>query len=253
MRSEMILNKGYKDINPVQFGYETCEKSHAFGPALRTHWLLHFVVSGKGYFRIEEREYHLGAGNIFVIPPFVETYYEADAEKPWEYIWVGFSMSEEIPITLGDVIFLPGALHLFEEMKQCGTLTIGRTEFLCAKIWQLLAQIMDKKEETVDHVENALHLIRAEYMSGLTVERIADSLNLDRTYFSALFKKKMGVSPKQYLLRYRMEQAMDLLKNHGHSVSVTALSVGYNDVYVFSKMFKQYYGFSPSECRQKRG
>lgn len=249
MYAETIINKGYNDINPVQFGYETCESSHSFGPALRTHWLLHYVVSGKGYFRIEDREYTVTAGNIFVIPPFVETYYEADSITPWAYIWVGFDMSDEVEIKFDDVMYLPAAQHIFEGMKQCSTKTSGKTEFLCGKIWQLISHISDKSEETVDYVKQAISLINSEYMTGLTVQSIADRLGLERTYFSDYFKSRVGESPKRYLLRTRMEQAADLLKNYGYSVSVTALSVGYNDVYTFSKMFKCYFGVSPSQYR----
>lgn len=247
--SETVINKGYAGINPMQFGYENCEKGHDFGPALRTHWLLHFIVSGKGYFRIEGREYNISAGNVFVIPPFVETYYKADLEEPWEYIWIGFTAPQNFSILNSDVIFLPGAARIFGEMKKCSKMTVGRTEFLCSKIWQLFAEILEKKEEKIGYTEKALNIIHSEYMSDISVQIIADRIGLERTYFSNLFKKEIGISPKKYLLKYRMEQAADLIKNHGYTVSVTALSVGYNDVYIFSKMFKRYYGTSPLAFR----
>ena len=38
-----IKDEGYGDINPVQFGFEDCEKSHSYGPAARYHWLIHYV------------------------------------------------------------------------------------------------------------------------------------------------------------------------------------------------------------------
>lgn len=248
--SEMVINKGYLDVSPMQFGYEKCKKSHSYGPALRTHWLLHFVVSGEGYFKIGDREYNISQGSIFVIPPFVETYYEADSVNPWEYIWVGFTASEELCILKEDVIYLPGAARIFEDMKKCGKMTVGRTEFLCSKIWQLFSEILERKEEKIDYTQNALNIIYSEYMSEITVQSIADRIGLERTYFSNLFKKEMGISPKKYLLKHRMEQAADLIKNRGYSVSVTALSVGYSDVYIFSKMFKQYYGVSPSKFKK---
>lgn len=250
LHSETIINKGYTGINPMQFGYENCKKGHSFGPALRTHWLLHFIVSGKGCFKIEGREYSISAGNIFVIPPFVETYYKADLEEPWEYIWIGFTAPQDFDILHNDVIFLPGAALIFEEMKKCSTMTVGRTEFLCSKIWQLFAEILEKKEEKIGYTEKALNIIHSEYMSDISIQIIADRIGLERTYFSNLFKKEIGISPKKYLLKYRMEQAADLIQNCGYTVSVTALSVGYNDVYTFSKMFKRYYGVSPLEFRK---
>lgn len=249
MYTETIINKGYTDINPVQFGFEACERSHSFGPALRTYWLLHYVVSGKGYFKIENREYTVTAGNVFVIPPYVETYYEADSINPWEYIWVGFDMSDDVEISFDDVMYLPATQHIFEGMKQCSTKSSGKTEFLCGKIWQLISYISDKNEDGVDYIKQAISLINSEYMTGLTVQHIADRLGLERTYFSDYFKRQVGESPKRYLLRTRMEQAAVFLRDYGYSVSVTALSVGYGDVYTFSKMFKRYFGVSPSQYK----
>ncbi len=246
---EVIVNKEYNDINPVQFGYESCESSHSFGPALRTYWLLHYVVSGKGYFKIEDREYTVTEGNIFVIPPFVETYYQADKDEPWEYIWIGFTKDEKISVWFDDVMHLPYAHRIFEEMKKCSAMQMGRTEFLCGKIWQLISLIYDRQNEMVDYIDKATNIINSEYMSDISVQNIADRIGLERTYFSNLFKTKIGLSPKQFLLKTRMEQAAVFLRDYGYSVSVTALSVGYSDVYTFSKMFKQYYGVSPSKFK----
>ena len=88
-------------------------------------------------------------------------------------------------------------------------------------------------------------MIHTEYMRELNVQAIAQELNLDRSYFSAVFKKKVGMSPGKYLTYYRMKQAANLLTEHGFSVTVTAKSVGYTDVFTFSKVFKRFYGCSP--------
>lgn len=245
--NEVIINKGYKDISPMQFGSQICKPRHSFGPALRTHWLLHYVVSGKGYFRIKDREYTVTAGNIFVIPPFVETYYEADSLNPWEYIWVGFTADNELDFLFSDVMYMPQTHHIFEGMKKCRDMNKGKTEFLCSKIWQLISMIYDHQNEIIDYIDKALNIINSEYTSDISVNNIADRIGLERTYFSNLFKKKIGLSPKQYLLKTRMEQAAIFLKDYGYSVSLTALSVGYSDVYTFSKMFKKYFGVSPSK------
>ena len=245
-----LINKEYTHVNPLILGSEICEKSHHYGPAVRPYWLLHFVVSGKGIFEIEEREYELSAGKIFVIPPYVETYYEADATDPWEYIWVGFTINGELPVKLDDVVSCAKAEYIFKRMKKAEHMTIGRTEYICAKIWELFSAILEQKERRIDYIENALNIIHSEYMQGVTVQEIADRLNLERTYFSHLFKNSVGMSPKRYLLAYRMEQAVDLIVNHGQSISTTALSVGYNDIYIFSKMFKEYYGMSPNQYKK---
>ena len=50
IKSEIIIDQHYKDFSPMQFGSETCDPGHFFGPSVRTHWLLHYIVYGFGRF-----------------------------------------------------------------------------------------------------------------------------------------------------------------------------------------------------------
>ena len=148
-------------------------------------------------------------------------------------------------MALPDVIYCPGVSRVFEDMRNSKNNTNGRTEFLCAKLWELFSILMENINTKSDYIELALGIIHSDYMLKLNVTKIAERLNLDRTYFSTLFRRRMGVSPKQYLQQYRMEQALPMLR-HGHSVTTTAQSVGYDDIYTFSKMFKQHFGVPPT-------
>ena len=243
MHTEIIINKKYEGINPVQFGFESCERSHGYGPATRMFWLFHFVVSGKGIFQINDKRYVLSSGMMFVIPPFTETYYEADSEDPWEYIWVGFTGTP--PLQLNDYYDIPRALRIFQHMKSSRDLNSGKTEFILARLWELFSLLMGENQTKEDPVETALNLIHSHYMTPLTVQQMAEMVHLERTYFSKIFSVKMGISPQQYLIEHRMKQAKTLLRL-GYSVTTTAISVGYSDIYNFSKIFKQRFGQSPS-------
>ena len=133
--SEIVINENYSDISPMQFGYEDCKPSHFYGPAVREYWLLHYVVSGKGVFEREGILHEVRAGQIFVIPPYVETYYQADTKEPWSYVWVGFdSESLASGIFKDHVITVPGAGKIFSDMKRCSEMNNGRSAYLCAKI-----------------------------------------------------------------------------------------------------------------------
>ena len=244
---ETVIESDFCDINPMQFGYEDCEKSHFYGPAVRTHWLIHYVVSGCGTFRIKDREYKVSKGQMFVIPPFVETYYEADAKTPWDYIWVGFTAKSELPLKLDDVIYCPEAEPIFEKMKKCAESDSSRTAFLCARIWDLFAVLLENRKNEIGYVEKALGCIHSEYSNQITVQDIADRLGLNRSYFSMIFKNETGVSPVKYMVDYRMKVAASLMINQGMNVTVAANSVGYTDIFTFSKMFKRYYGISPKK------
>ncbi len=251
MTTHTIINKGYGDINPVLAGYECCAPSHAYGPAVRGYWLLHFVVEGKGVFEIGGKRYTVEKGSFFVIPPHVATYYEADAATPWEYIWVGFEC-EKLPLPLADVVVCPAAGRIFEDIRRCNEWQGGRTELLCARLYELFALLMEKERPREGYIDRALSIIHAEYMYDLGVQDIAARLGLERTYFSALFKKRVGTSPVQYLKEYRLARAAALLER-GETPTVAACSVGYGDIYLFSKMFKRHFGCSPRAYVERGG
>ncbi len=187
-----------------------------------------------------------------MIRPFDETYYQADGEDPWNYIWIGFQTDAPLPIDLPDVISCPEALTIFQQMKNCITMEQGRSAYLTARIWDLFSILLAKEPHTPDYVESALAYIHGEYMIGITIEEIARRLNLDRTYLYSIFKKKTGMSPKEYLQNYRLNIATSLMADKGKSVSVAAYSVGYPDIFSFSKIFKRKYGMSPKEYIESR-
>ena len=245
-----IVDKHLSPINPTQFGYQNCEKSHSFGPAIRTHYLIHFVVSGCGIFRIDDREYKLSQGEMFVIPPWKETYYEADATNPWSYIWVGFE-ANELPVSLDEKIICPSALSVFLDMKRCEGFDGGISLFVASKIMELFAVLEKSKAQESGYIESAKSFISSQYMLDIGVEEVARYLNLNRSYFSDIFSKATGVSPSKYIMNYRMKLAGELFSDTNVSVSTVANSVGYTDVFNFSKAFKKYWGVSPSGYKKQ--
>ena len=248
----LITDDTHYTIIPTVHGYERCAPSHSYGPAIRAYWLIHFVESGTGYYRIENKEYTVSAGEMFVIPPYTETYYEADKNDPWSYIWIGFTSEGELPVELAHTINLPEAEAVFREMKLKSAPEGGRNAFLLARIWDLFAILQREYNPAPDYIDRAISIIHSEYMNELTVADIAVRLHLNRSYLSDIFKKCIGMSPKEYLLSYRMNLAATLLKNSNSSICVTAHSVGYTDIYNFSKMFKRHFGVSPSKYKCHR-
>ena len=71
-------------------GSENCPPRHAYGPAVRPHYLLHVILKGRGIYQYKGQTYALSAGDAFLIPPAEVTYYQADEREPWSYAWVGF-------------------------------------------------------------------------------------------------------------------------------------------------------------------
>lgn len=243
--TELLIDKNYDSFNPVDFGYHDCKPSHHFGPAVRQYWLLHYVTSGFGRFEKEGKVYHLQPGQIFVIPPHVTTYYEADSKRPWVYIWIGFTAENSLPIDLPDVITAPELGTLFESMKLCSKMSNGKEAYLSAKIWEMFSILLEQTKQSNDWTDAAISFMNNNYHNPINITEIAKRIGFDRSYFSSAFKKKIGISPQQYLLNLRMEKAAELMLKSGVKPSVAAASVGYDDLFVFSKAFKKHFGVSP--------
>lgn len=233
------------DMYPMQLGFEACEPSHKFGPFVRNHWLLHYVISGTGVFFQNGTLHNIKPGEIFVIPPYVETWYQADKLTPWKYIWIGFTSDNVPDVFHTPVISVPNTGPIFDEFLKAEKLTNGRTAFLTGNLWKLVSLLSETTERNTDHVEKALDYIHNNYASPLSVQDIADTIGLNRKYFSRIFAKQMGVPPQEYIINVRMNKAVEYMVKYHQSPSIAATSVGYPDLYTFSKMFKKHFGMSP--------
>ena len=87
---------------------------------------------------------------------------------------------------------------------------------------------------------------------SLTAQWLCDEYDkLNRTYFGRIFKETVGKSPQQFLLNYRMTKAAELLKLTNLSISDIGNAVGYPNQLHFSRAFKNVFGISPREWRNK--
>lgn len=244
--NEISVNMHYRDLNPVSFGSEKCEKNHSYGPAIRTYWLLHFVNSGHGKFTIDNKTYKIKKGDIFVIPPYKETFYKADSVDPWDYTWIGFDAGIELPDVFNNAIIKnQNSEKFFSKMKKCIYMGNNKNAFLCSCLWELISSLIVDVKNPTNYADIAQNIIESDYMSDLKIANIATRLNINRSYLFNVFKQKKGISPQQYLLNVRMNKAAELMTKYNETITVAAMSVGYTDIYHFSKSFKKQFGVSP--------
>ena len=254
-RNHYLLDRGMKDLNPLIYGMQQCAPCHRYGPAVRPYYLLHYVLSGKGVFYARGQEYAVGAGEFFLICPEEVTTYEADAQEPWEYLWLGFD--GELAAALKNLERPVGKLppRIFEELLEAGEDDFSEWEgaveqYIASALHRILAELLSHRAARAHYARRAETYIRTRYMMNITVEEIADALSLDRRYLSRLFKKRYGVTMQEYLVNTRLSRAAELL-HEGHSVTESAMLCGYADLSNFSKMFRRRFGVSPGAYATK--
>ncbi len=248
-------------ISGLQYGEEACAPSHSFGPYIRDHWLVHYVRSGRGVFRIHGTDYTVHAGEVFFIPPYISTYYEADREDPWDYQWLSIygsgldevyaaaGLSEHTPVRAVSAA-VPRVLDALggrgEGIHPCGAIAAAYA-FL-----EALSENAPLPHPAGDkaYVERAEEYLRRSLYKKVTVADVAAHLNIDRSYLTALFKKHRGISTQQYIMKVKMEAACGYLLATDYDIARIARSVGYDDAFIFSHAFKTLYGHSPSAWRK---
>lgn len=105
MDMELPFKQSYKTMLHVltalgvyNVGHQKCTPLYQWGPGVRNHYVIHYVVAGKGYYLVGGQRYEIHAGEAFLIVPDTEITYHADEIDPWEYVWVGFAGADAQPI-----------------------------------------------------------------------------------------------------------------------------------------------------------
>jgi YesN/AraC family two-component response regulator len=102
-------------------------------------------------------------------------------------------------------------------------------------------------------VKLAISHIHQSYQHGLTRHALAEEVGVTESYLSKIFHQEVGISPWEYLTRFRINQAKELLFKSDESIAVLAPQVGFDDPAYFSRVFHKYAGVSPQVWRKKAG
>ena len=259
----------FSDFHVCFCGTAECYSNHSFGPAVRPNYIIHFITSGKGLYQVGNKTYELSEGQGFLIEPEVLTYYKADEEEPWSYIWIGFAGQRakecltQIGLNSNHLIFQSvqkdKLTAIVEQMlihKSMSTADQFRLQSLLCDFFSILSEDVqiDRAIRDADenhYIQEAIAFIRNHYFSGISVQDIADYICVNRSYLYKLFEEHLQMSPKDFLTQFRISRSKEMLAGTDLSIDSIALSCGYHDALVYSKAFKKQMGVPPSVYRTK--
>jgi transcriptional regulator GlxA family with amidase domain len=102
-----------------------------------------------------------------------------------------------------------------------------------------------------EEILKAQNYIEQNYYNELTVEQVAEQVNMSRRNFIRRFKKATNNTPVEYLQRVKIEAAKKVLEKSPKNISSLMYEVGYNDSKAFREVFKRFTGLTPQEYRSK--
>lgn len=264
--SYKVSEKELVSLSVYNVGFQKCDPLYQWGPGIRDHYLIHYIISGQGTYLVNKETHLLHAGDTFLVYPNTEVTYYADRQNPWEYCWVGFTGSDasmilkatdftrEHPIIqdtpLGSDIKRQ-LLHIYDargnEFKHAVEMT-GRL-YTALALFMHSATHPDVKTSVNLYVQKGIEYISANYSYPITVEDISAYVGLSRSHLFRSFQTVLQQSPKEYLTDFRMKQACYLLEHSDLSITAIANSVGFDNSLYFSKTFHRLKGKSPREYR----
>lgn len=246
------------------------KKLPTWAPRGRVDWQLLFVASGKTHFYIGGKDQIVTAGHMVLFQPKEEQHYEYFGEDKPEVYWVHFTGSsvKEIlrsyDIPLDEHIFFAGTpaaytqlfKNMIEEFQNC---KVGYWQMLEMNLRQLFLMIQRTRLEKPPLVTTAVQqemdfarqYFHEHYNEPINIEEYAQSRHTSISLFMRNFKKVYGVSPKQYILNIRMNNAQNLLESTDYTVAEIAAIVGYDNALYFSRIYHKQKGQAPSDYRKK--
>lgn len=268
--SNKVDQQAMMSLSVYNVGRQQCTAGYKWGPAVRDHYLIHYITSGKGTYTVEEKTFSLTAGDAFLIYPGTRVAYQADLLDPWNYEWVGFNGSDARAIlnatsfsrdhvvlqglSCGDEL-RAGIRRIYEAFGNSFSQSLkmtGQLYLLLELLTEEAGEDKRQKGRDADVVRSAIGFIDQRYSYAISVEDVADYAGVSRSTLFRIFTRYLEISPKEYLDSYRIRKAMYLLKETDLTIGAIAVSVGYDNGLYFSKAFHKMTGQSPSLYRSGR-
>lgn len=227
----------------------------------------YFICDGEGLIRIEDKEFYPRKGQLVLMPAGVRQSYSTISNNTFKKYWCHFTAQIgdinifdffDTPYVI-DIDDMDRLVSLFEELIMLHNdqkiYTVLREKAVMTEIIAYFlesANIEDfkvSKFALLEEINSVVKYIESHISENLTVETLAERFHFHPNYFTRIFKKYMGLPPIQYINKMKIERAKYLLKTTSMQVNEIAVKTGFSDVYYFSKFFKGFTGYSPSDFR----
>ena len=268
-----------KNISTNSLSYEylnviSCDRQEfyernmkCFRPDGRADYHILYIIKGKCFVKEEKKEIEAGKGSLVVYLPYERQEYEYKKDIDTVVYYIHFSgdacselidkyrLSEKRVYNIGVNLMLLNIFDLLVEEynhKRFCFDDICRSCLINILAYSGRINLMSniKNSAVAIKINEICDEIICNYSKNLSVGEYAKMCNLSESRFSHLFKEITGISPVKYIIRVKLEKSKDMILNTDYPLSQICSDVGFSDQNYFSRIFKKYYGTSPSKLRK---
>ncbi len=226
----------------------------------------YYITKGECEMTIRGKTYHASAGQWFFIPAGVEHSYTNYHDKVFEKYWIHFDLSPA-DIFKNSLDFFVNAdnnteikrlFKRYDKIKNSNTLS-ERVEIksIILKLISIYMSLSEKetmfvRSQSTETLSDILSYIKDNASKTITNAELSKIAHMHPNHFIRYFKKETGKTPQTYIMTYKMNVAMGLIETTKMPITEIAQSIGFVDSAHFSKAFKQFSSFSPSQYRKRQ-
>lgn len=272
--SELANHPLSSGLYPLGIGYYRQASGHHMERDSHDDNLLIYCLDGEGELEIEGQKQRVRPGDILLIPRGIQHAYKARPSNPWTIYWTHFhghhaaDFIQHIAVrkTGQNQLIIPIGIHSrlasdFEALLEARESTYNINAYICAanQLRQILSHIallkpLARHKQSGDglDIERVHSLMQARIHEQLDLDTLAETVNLSKYHFLKKYKEITATTPINHFIQLKIERACHLLDTTNNHVNEIAFSVGYEDAYYFSRIFKKLMGVSPSQYRKMR-
>ncbi|MBJ9992329.1 AraC family transcriptional regulator [Paenibacillus sp. S28] len=249
----------------IRAGRNKAKPNYQVGPRVIECYSVHVVLGGGVTLAFGGRTVRLRSGDLFCLFPGLRYSYQlAESDDPLRMYWLAFqgNQAEMLVERIGFNREKPYVTDRWLPEHERTMLSIhdllrDKSDYDEALLQLMLYQLfvalslqadeLSKTVKTSGWLERSIQYMNTHYTENIAVADVAKVAGVHRSYLYQECSRLLGCSPMQYIIRLRMEKGRELLMNTRFSVTDIALSVGYPDLFSFSRAFSKYYGMSPTQ------
>lgn len=244
------------------------QQEHVIRPFGHPEYHYLHCSSGEGKLIINNQEFTLGPGTGFFFEPSIPHEYYSTKE-PWKTYWItfeGFAVKELCNTIFQNSwdVFSLSDHHLLEStldniyktatvQDYCtnNNLSVLLYEFLILLKANITDNVFASKPLLRNQLQTVIQYIENNYNNCIILDDLAAVVNISPQHLCRIFKRTYNMRPFEYLTRFRVKRAKELLTNPlNYPIKTIAAMVGYNDTSYFCATFKEYEGCAPLEFKK---